>query len=172
MDVIAIGREYSDQILEIFNEAILNTTALFDYKPRTRGYIKTWFDDKEAEGFPLMGIIGHGDELLAFGTYGPFRRWPAYRYSVEHSLYVKWNHRGRGLGKLVLRSIIDSAEKKDYHTLIAGICSENIQSIEMHKKIGFVFAGEVRQAGYKFGRWLDLDFYQLLFPTPLNPKEE
>jgi len=171
MEVIELGREYSGQILAIFNDAILNTTALFDYTVRTQEYMDGWFTSKEEEHFPVMGIVGDDDELLAFGTYGPFRRWPAYHYSIEHSVYVKKEHRGKGLGKRVLAEIIRRAEAQDYHTIVAGICSENVESIEMHRKQGFVFAGRVREAGFKFGRWLDLDFYQLLFKTPNHPGE-
>ena len=171
MEVIAIGREYSDQILDIFNEAILNTTALFDYATRTKDYMDGWYDSKEKEQFPILGIVGKDNELLAFGTYGPFRRWPAYHYSIEHSVYVKKEHRGKGLGKKVLEAIVGKAEEQDYHTIVAGICSENVGSIEMHRKQGFEYVGRVREAGYKFDRWLDLDFYQLLLKTPRHPGE-
>lgn len=171
MEVITVGREYSDQILEIFNEAILNSTALFDYTVRTRAYMAEWFASKEKEGFPVIGIVGANDELLAFGTYGPFRRWPAYHYSIEHSVYVKKEHRGKGFGKRVLEAIVRKAEEQGYHTIVAGICSENVESIEMHRKQKFEFVGRVKEAGYKFNRWLDLDFYQLLLKTPRRPGE-
>jgi len=108
---------------------------------------------------------------MAFGTYGTFRGWPAYKYSVEHSLYVHQDHRGKGYGKIILQQLIRDARDKGYHNLIAGIDSQNITSIKLHEASGFVFCGRIEHAGYKFSRWLDLDFYQLLLPTPQHPQD-
>ena len=157
--------------MEILNEAILNSTALYDYVPRGPETMNPWFDIKIKNNFPVIGLMSDEDDLLAFGTYGTFRAWPAYKYSVEHSLYVHKDHRGKGYGKIILQQLIQDAKSKDYHNLIAGIDSQNISSIKLHEASGFVFSGRIKHAGYKFSRWLDLDFYQLLLSTPDHPRE-
>jgi len=162
---------HAEPILEILNEAILNTTALYDYKPRTMEIMMQWFDARELHGYPIIGIETDGGELMGFGSYGQFRDRPAYKYSAEHSLYVDTRFRGRGVGKTLLQEIIIAATAQDYHTLIAGIDSENFVSITLHERVGFTSCGKIQHAGFKFGRWLDLVFYQLLLPTPLYPRE-
>ncbi|MGL4631610.1 MAG: GNAT family N-acetyltransferase [Leadbetterella sp.] len=169
MKTIPIGIEYGNQILEIFNDAILNTTALYEYQPRTIEKIENWFETKKTNNFPVIGLVNEDNQLLGFGSYGTFRAFPAFKYSVEHSLYIHKNHRGLGLGKILMTEIINHAKKQDYHCLIAGIDSSNESSIELHKKFNFEFCGRVKQAGYKFNKWLDLEFYQLLLETPTNP---
>lgn len=159
-------------ILAILNEAILNSTAVYDYRPRPLESMDAWFQAKAAGGYPVLGAFDGGGELLGFGSYGPFRNWPAYKYSVEHSIYVKDTERGKGLGKRILDGLIRNAEAQGYHTLIAGIDSENEASIRLHEKAGFARAGEIRHAGFKFGKWLDLAFYQKLLATPSDPNEE
>jgi phosphinothricin acetyltransferase len=108
---------------------------------------------------------------MGFGSYGIFRAWPAYKYTVEHSLYIHKDHRGRGLGGIIRQEIIKSAINQNYHCLIAGIDSTNEASIKLHKSFEFEFCGKIRQVGYKFSKWLDLDFYQLILETPQSPEE-
>ena len=160
---------FAEQILAIFNEAILNSTALYDYKPRTPESMQAWFENKKKGGFPVIGAVEDSGELVGFGSYGTFRSWPAYKYSVEHSIYVAVKHRGKGLGKLLLQQIIASAREQNYHVIIGAIDSQNQVSIRLHQQLGFQHAGTIRHAGFKFGRWLDLEFYQLLLDTPARP---
>lgn len=169
MKQLLCGREYAEQILGILNEAIANSTALWDYKPRTLAMMGSWFDAKEAGKFPVIGFVDDANKLLAFGTYGTFRGWPAYKYTVEHSLYVEASHRRQGLGSKMLEQIIRYAEEQGYHNLIGGIATENQGSIATHRKFGFQPCGTIRHAGYKFGKWIDLSFYQRLLAGPANP---
>lgn len=171
MHLTRCDASFSDQILAIFNESILNSTALYDYKPRTRDSMAQWFDNKLKGNFPVIGALSEAGELLGFASYGTFRAWPAYKYSVEHSIYVGAEHRGRGLGKLLLKEIINSAGEQNRHVLIGGIDSRNTASIQLHKRFGFEHAGTLRQVGFKFGRWLDLQFYQLVLETPAEPQD-
>ena len=106
---------------------------------------------------------------MGFGSYGAFRAWPGYKYTVEHSIYVDGKFRGRGLGKLLLQEVIGCARNQNYHVLVGAIDSQNAVSIKLHERFGFVHAGTIRQAGFKFGRWLDLVFYQLILETPSAP---
>lgn len=162
-------KRHAGQILAIFNDAIVNSTALYDYKPRTMEMMTAWFETKGKGNFPVIGIEDESGELMGFGSYGTFRAWPAYKYSVEHSVYVDARFRGRGVGKRVLQELITAAQRQDYHVLVGGIDAANSVSIRLHERLGFVHCGTIRQAGFKFGRWLDLAFYQLILSTPLAP---
>ena len=158
---------HSEAILAIFNEVIATSTALYDYQPRTLEMMKTWFDVKRKGHYPVLGVVDSSGQLLGFASYGAFRAWPAYKYSVEHSIYVDARFRGRGVGRLLLQQLIESA--RDYHVLIGGIDAANKPSIALHESLGFIHCGTIPQVGFKFGRWLDLSFYQLILPTPLQP---
>ncbi|HEY4785754.1 MAG TPA: GNAT family N-acetyltransferase [Bacteroidales bacterium] len=157
------------EILDILNDAIVNSTALYDYKPRTMDNMKTWYEAKLKGNYPIIGAFDSSDKLLGFGSYGSFRSWPAYKYTIEHSVYVRSDARGKGLGKILLQEIINQASAQDYHVLVGGIDADNDISIKLHESMGFVYAGTIKHAGFKFGRWLDLAFYQLTLKTPLHP---
>ena len=167
--LIECDRTRSAEILAILNEAITNSTALYDYEPRTTAMMDTWFDAKFKGNYPVIGAVDETGRLLGFASYGMFRERPAYKYTVEHSVYVDSECRGRGVGRLLLEALIERAKAQNYHVLIGGIDGDNAVSIEMHKKFGFTFCGEIREAGFKFGRWLHLHFYQLILDTPAHP---
>ena len=160
---------HAPAILAIFNEAIQTSTALYDYKPREPQSMEPWFAAKDKGGFPVIGIEDEAGTLLAFGSFGTFRAWPAYKYTVEHSVYVHKDHRGRGLGREIMEALIAAARQRDVHALIGGIDASNAGSIALHERLGFRHVGTLPQVGFKFGRWLDLAFYQLLLDTPMNP---
>jgi L-amino acid N-acyltransferase YncA len=156
-------------ILAIFNDAITNSTALYEYKPRTMETMKAWFATKEANRFPVIGAVDESGSLMGFASYGTFRAFPANKYTVEHSVYVEKSHRGKGVSVALLQAVIAKAREANLHTLIGGIDAANDVSIGLHKKMGFEHAGTIRHAAFKFGRWLDLAFYQLILDTPANP---
>jgi phosphinothricin acetyltransferase len=170
--LVACSHEsHAGAILDILNEAIANSTALYDYKPRAPESMTAWFKAKAAGRYPVIGALGARGELVGFATYGSFRAWPAYKYSVEHSVYVHKDQRGKGIGAALMRELIAAAKEQDYHCLVGGIDIANAGSIVMHEKLGFRHAGTIRQAGFKFGRWLDLGFWQLLLDTPAGPRD-
>ena len=156
-------------IVDILNDAIVHTTAVYDYRPRSLETMEPWFRAKASGGYPVLGAVSGSGELLGFATYGPFRARPAYKYSVEHSVYVHRDHRGQGIGTGLMRRLIATAREQQYHVMVGGIDVANSGSIALHERLGFVHAGTIRQAGFKFGRWLDLAFYQLTLPTPDEP---
>jgi len=162
---------HADAILAIFNDAILNSTALYDYKARSRESMTAWFEAKARGEFPVIGIENGSGELMGFGSYGTFRAFPAYKYTVEHSVYVDARFRGQGVGKRLLQEIITSAQGRDYHVLVGAIDASNAVSIRLHEALGFTPCGTIRQAGFKFNRWLDLVFYQLILNTPREPRD-
>jgi L-amino acid N-acyltransferase YncA len=169
MNIIRCDESHAEAILTIFNDAIANTTSLYEYYPRTLETIQQWFEDKRKGNYPIIGVVDDVGRLRGFGTYGVFRVRPAYKYTVEHSLYVDAQFRGRGLGNVLMREVIAAAESQNYHVLVGGVDSSNAVSIALHKKFGFSHCGTLRQVGFKFGRWLDLDFYQLVLKTPAVP---
>ena len=161
--------KHAEEILAILNDAILNSTALYDYKPRSMENMANWFNVKNDNQFPVIGIIDDEENLLGFASYGTFRAWPAYKYSIEHSVYIHKNARGKGLGRTLLEHLIALAVEQNYHVMIGGIDISNTGSIALHQKLGFIHSGTIKQAAFKFGKWLDLGFYQLTLPTPHNP---
>lgn len=158
------GREHLEAIRAIFNEAIVNTTALYDLEPRSVEVMQTWFSQKEEKKLPVIGVLDEDGTLMGFGSYGPFRPHAAYQPTVEHSVYINTRFRGRGLGREILRRLIARAADQGYHMMIGVIDAENATSIALHKRLGFSPCGRIRHAGFKFGRWLDLELYQLVLP--------
>jgi L-amino acid N-acyltransferase len=172
-DIVSCTHErHATAILGILNDAIVNSTALYDYQPRLSESMAGWFKTKESGRFPVIGAEDNTGKLLGFATYGTFRNWPAYKYTVEHSVYVHRDHRGNGIGYALMERLISLAEKQDYHVIVGGIDQSNSASVGLHQKLGFEHAGTVRQAGFKFGRWLDLSFYQLVLNTPQQPADD
>lgn len=162
---------HASAILDILNDAIRASTALYDYRPRTPGSMPGWFAGKAAGGFPILGIEGADGALLGFGSYGTFRAWPAYKYTVEHSVYVHRDHRGQGLGGTLMRELIAAARRAELHAMMGGIDATNAASIALHERFGFRRVGTLPEVGFKFGRWLDLAFYELLLDTPAHPAD-
>ncbi|MDU2063926.1 MAG: GNAT family N-acetyltransferase [Sporomusaceae bacterium] len=153
------------KISQIYNHAILYTTAVYDEQEHSLAERKFWFDKKCQKGFPVL-VFEQDGEVAGFASYGPFRDWPGYRYTIEHSVYVDEQYRKSGVGTKLLQELIRLAAEQGYKTLVAGIDAANDASIAMHEKLGFTFSGTVKQAGYKFDRWLDLSFYQYELPGP------
>jgi L-amino acid N-acyltransferase len=140
---------HADAILDIFNEAIANSTALYDYHPRQYESMTSWFKTKEIGGFPVIGAIDESDRLLGFASYGTFRNWPAYKYSIEHSVYIHKDHRRKGIGFVLMQQLILAATEQQYHTMIGGIDLTNSPSIALHEKLGFVHAGTIQHGHSK-----------------------
>ena len=163
--------EHGQAILDILNEAIVTSTALYDYVPRDYEKMIEWFKVKRANNFPVIGQVNERGTLLGFATYGAFRTFPAYKYTFEHSIYVHKDHRGRGYAEVLMKRLVEIATQRDVHVLVGVIDVDNHASIALHEKLGFTHSGTLSQVGFKFGRWLDVAFYQLTLRTPENPKD-
>ncbi|MEI8272030.1 MAG: N-acetyltransferase family protein [Paludibacter sp.] len=172
MDIRPCTEKQLAEILAIFNDAILNTTALYDYKTRTMETMFAWYEDKINHNYPIIGAFDEDNILLGFATYGMFRVRPAYKYTVEHSVYVRADMRGKGIGKVLLQKIIRKAEGQNFHVMVGVIDASNEISIKLHENEDFVLTGIMKEVGYKFGQWLDAAFYQLILKTPSEPIEE
>jgi L-amino acid N-acyltransferase len=157
-------------ILEIYNHVILNTTAVYQYVPQTLEMRKAWYDGKIKDGYPLF-VAEDAGRVVGLSTYGPFRAWAAYKYTVENSVYVAADQRGKGIARLLMQPLIDAARAHDYHAIIASIDATNAASLQLHRSFGFEEVAHFKQVGYKFGRWLDLKFLELLLETPAEPEE-
>jgi L-amino acid N-acyltransferase YncA len=159
---------HSAAILAIFNEAIANSTAIYEFLPLAPEYMERWFEAKAQGGYPVIGLETDG-VLAGFASYGKFRDRPAYKYTVEHSIYIDARFRGQGHGRVLLEAIAAMAVKQDYHVMVGGIDASNAGSIRFHERMGFTHCGTVKQVGFKFGRWLDLALYQKILATPASP---
>lgn len=153
--------EDTQAILDIINHTILHSTALYDYQPRSYEQQETILAEKIKKDFPVL-VATVDAVVVGFGMYSEFRFREAYKYTVEHSVYVDENYLGKGIGKLLLKELIDLARKQKLHTMIGVIDSENQSSIEFHEKFGFKTVGVIKESGYKFERWLDSVFMQLI----------
>jgi phosphinothricin acetyltransferase len=148
-------------ILDIINYNILNATALYDYTIRTLEQQEAILETKLHSGFPVIVAENNG-EVVGFGMYAEFRFREAYKYTVEHSVYVQQESQGLGIGKLLLTELIKLAKQQGLHTMIGVIDAENQNSIDFHHQFGFKTVGIIKESGFKFNRWLDSVFVQLI----------
>lgn len=148
-------------ILAIMNHNILHSTTVYDYDPKNVQEMEAWLQEKQEAGWPVI-VADENGSVVGYGTYGTFRYKQGYRFTVEHSVYVAEGYAGKGIGKLLLSELITIAKASGYHTMIGGIDAQNTGSIAFHKKFGFKEAGTIKEAGFKFGRWLDVTFMQLI----------
>ena len=154
------------EILDIYNAEILNGVATWNEHPYDLAHFQTWFNRLNDEGFPIIIVEDCQNQKVAgYADYAAFRNFSGYKYSVEHSVYVSPIYAKQGLGKRLMHALIGHAKQQNMHVMIAGIDHENIASIELHKKLGFVQTGYMPQVGQKFGQWRDLVLMQLMLNT-------
>jgi L-amino acid N-acyltransferase YncA len=153
------------EILAIYNEVIRSSTAVYSEEEFTPARGESWFSGKTGQGFPLI-VARDASGITGFGTFGDFRAWPCYRHSVEHSVHVRSDRRGQGIGRALVVELKARAAAGSKHVMIAGIDADNAVSIGLHRSLGFTRVGHFHEVGFKFGRWLDLVFMQcILSPT-------
>lgn len=155
------------QILDIYNEVIRNSTAVFSTEEYTSARGAVWWDTKRERGFPML-VARDSSGVTGFGTFGEFRTWPGYRHSVEHSVHVRTDCRGQGVGRALVTALLREATKMGKHVMLAGIDADNAVSIGLHASLGFTRAGHFREVGFKYGRWLDLIIMQCILPPTVD----
>jgi len=146
-------------LVAIYNDVIATSTATFTTTAVTLAERRDWWRARIAQGYPVL-IVRDAHGVAGFGTFGEFRAWPGYRHTVEHTLHVRADARGRGIGSQLLLALMERARSAGKHVMIAGIDGDNTGSIRLHERLGFTQAGRLREVGYKFDRWLDLVFLQ------------
>ena len=151
------------RILEITNEAIEHTTANWSLEPTTLRERLEWFGEHQQHGWPVLVAVRPDDRVIGFATYGEYRAKAGYRFTVEHSIYVDAAERSRGIGSMLLATLIDRAVAAGVHVMIGGVAGDNVASIRLHARFGFTVTGHLREVGRKFDRWLDLVFVQRIF---------
>lgn len=157
-------------ILDIYNDAVLTTTATYDYEPRTLQHRLQWFDDHERIGFPMFVAEDDSGKVVGWSSLSHYHDRKGYQFTCENSIYIAAHARGRGIGKLLLEPLIDSAKNIGLRAIIAAIDATNEASIRLHARCGFREVGRFPQVGFKFGRWLDVAYMELLLPGPAAPQ--
>jgi phosphinothricin acetyltransferase len=152
-------------ILDIYNDAISNLTATFDLEEQTLEQRKVWFEQHGAR-YPLIVAEFEG-KVVGYSCLSPFRDKPAYAGSTELSVYISAESRGKGIGSILMKAILERAMQLGFHTVIGGITGGNETSAKLHEKFGFTFVGNFKEVGFKFGEWQDVCFYQLMLNTEL-----
>lgn len=148
-------------ILEIVNYNIVNTTSIYDYSPKAIEDMEVWFSEKQSAGWPVL-VSEENGVVTGYATYGTFRVKEGYKFTVEHSVYVHHGHHGKGTGAALLEHLIDYAKTNGCHVMVGCIDAENKGSIAFHKRFGFTESGLLKEAAFKFDKWLDLQFMQLI----------
>ncbi|TWF54750.1 GNAT family N-acetyltransferase [Neorhizobium alkalisoli] len=147
-------------VMDIYNDAVANTTAIWNEVLVDLDNRKDWFAARKGRGFPVLVATVDG-VVVGYASYGDWRAFDGYRHTVEHSVYIHRDCRGGGIGKLLMQALIGKAAENGVHVMIAAIESENAASIALHEKLGFRIAGKFCEVGTKFGRWLDLTCMEL-----------
>jgi L-amino acid N-acyltransferase YncA len=149
-------------ILEIYNHAVLHTTASYDYEPRTLEHRQAWFESHQQTNLPVyVGCLEDGN-VVGWSSLSRFHDRAGYRFTVENSIYIAEPHRGKGIGGRLLAPLIEAAEERGLRAIIAGIDGENAASVRLHAKFGFEQVGRLKRVGFKFGRWLDVIYMEKL----------
>lgn len=155
-------------ITTIYNHAVEHTTAIWNERLVDVADRAAWLAGRLEAGHPVI-VAEHEGEAVGYATYGPWRPHDGYRHTVEHSVYVRTDQRGRGTGRALMVDLLARAHAQGLHVMVAGIESGNTASIVLHERLGFEHVGRLPQVGTKFGRWLDLTFMQLVLDERAEP---
>lgn len=147
-------------ILDIYNEVIATTTAVYNDDPLNPGEFAVWFQDRLEAGYPVLVAEDGDGRILGFSSFGDFRPRPGFRFTVEHSVHLAPEARGKGIGKALVSALFPRAQALGKHTMIGAVDAANEASIRFHEKLGFIRVGTLPQVGFKFDRWLDLVYMQ------------
>jgi phosphinothricin acetyltransferase len=146
-------------ILAIYNHAVMNTTAIWVDTPADLAERTAWFAARRKTGFPVL--VAEDGVVLGFGSFGPFRPYEGFRGTVEHSVYVSDEAQGRGIGKMLLRALIEEARNLGKRVMVGAIDATNYASLALHEHMGFEETGRMPGVGEKFGKRLDMVLVQL-----------
>jgi L-amino acid N-acyltransferase YncA len=156
-------------IRAIYNDAVTNTTAIWNEVRVDAANRAAWLADRQRAGYPVLVAIDDNQTVAGYASFGDWRAFDGYRHTVEHSVYVRQDCQGAGIGKALMVALIERARAIGKHVMVAGIEAKNVGSIELHKKLGFEQVGLLTEVGTKFGQWLDLAFLQLKLDSRTDP---
>ncbi|MEO3470260.1 N-acetyltransferase family protein [Roseomonas sp. CAU 1739] len=156
-------------ITAIYNDVIATSTAIYVDEPFSTEDRAAWFAGRRVAGYPVL-VADDGDGVLGLATFGDFRAYPGYRHTVEHSVHVRADARGRGLGSTLVAALFDPARRLGKHVMIAAVDATNAGSIRMHERLGFARGAVLREVGWKFSRWLDVELMQKFLDAPGAPR--
>ncbi|RRU76119.1 N-acetyltransferase [Stutzerimonas xanthomarina] len=156
-------------ILRIYNDAVENSTAIWNDRIVDLDNRRAWLAERHDQGYPVLVAIDEGGQVAGYASFGPWRPHDGFRHTVENSVYVSPDHRGSGIGRSLMKALIERARMLEKHVMVAFIESENRASVHMHQQLGFIHVGQMRQVGCKFGRWLDLTMMQLTLNRTSQP---
>lgn len=165
----AAGTGDIDGIVAIYNDAVANTTAIWNETPVDAANRAAWLAAREGQGYPVLVAADADGTVLGYASFGDWRAFDGYRHTVEHSVYVRRDRRGQGVGRALMAALIEHARALGKHVMVAAIEAENAASIRLHQAFGFKPVGHLPQVGTKFGRWLDLAFLQLTLDARSDP---
>jgi L-amino acid N-acyltransferase len=148
-------------IAAIRNDVVATSTAIFSEEPSTLDELRTWWQGRVAQGYPVL-VAAEDDDVLGYGSFGDFRTWPGYRFTAEHSVHVRADARRRGIGRALLQELVEQARAQGKHVLVGGIDADNDASIHLHEQLGFVRVAHMPEVGFKWGRRLDLVLMQIV----------
>jgi L-amino acid N-acyltransferase YncA len=146
-------------VLAIYNDVIATSTAVYSDLPVTLDNRRTWWEGRVAQGYPVL-VAADSAGVTGFASFGDFRAWPGYRFTVEHTVHVRADRRGSGVGTELMKALIARGSALGKHVMIAGVDASNDASLRFHERLGFERVAHFREVGFKFGRWLDLVFLQ------------
>lgn len=158
-----------ETVAEIYNHAVLNTTAIFNDATVDAANRAAWLGDRTRLGYPVLIAASDDGSVMGYASFGDWRAFDGYRRTVEHSVYVHIDHRGKGIAEALMKALIVRARGIGKHVMIAGIESKNVASIRLHQKLGFSSVEPIRQVGMKFGEWLDLTCMYLTLDDRATP---
>jgi L-amino acid N-acyltransferase YncA len=153
------------QITEIYNEVLTHSTAIYNDRPATLEDRLAWGRARTQQGYPVL-VADDDGHIAGFASFGDFRSWPGYRFTVEGTVHIHAGSRGHGVGSQLLNAIIDHARDLGKHVMIAGVDSENAASLRFLERYGFQRAAHLREVGFKFDRYLDLVLLQYWLTAP------
>ena len=154
---IAEPRDWTG-IAEIYNDAVLNSTATFDTEPLVGARMTEWFQ-RHGESFPII-VADDGEQIVGWASLSRYSVRPAYDITAEISFYVRAGHRGGGIGRRLGDDAIARARNLGFHSLIARVADESEASLHLFESFGFAKAGFLQEAGEKFGRRIGVFFLQ------------
>lgn len=157
-------------ILAIYNQAVETTTATWDHEPVTLDDRLARFDAAQSNGWPLL-VADSGGRVVGWGAWAPFRPKKGWSLTMEHSVYLDAAARGQGSGRLIMDALIARARAAGVHALVGVLDASNEASVRLHERLGFVEVARMPQVGFKFGRWLDATFVQLIVDDAPGPDQ-